>query len=314
METLGLPFSWMGTKVKMRGVLLPIIDSIPRALYVEPFGGAGGLFFGKKPERAEVFNDSNELIINAFRTLRNSETREQVLMLLDATPMSRSVYYELKPIMRKYFVGEDYQLEKKRARLDEYSNEVAIAYAFLYIQNVGFRGAGFNRAFGGGSKGKDAGSVMSAYSGNRRRLCRYVERLEQVSIECLDAFECIAKYDHSQTLFFVDPPYRCKSSVSYRLPWSEECEEKLVETLVKLKGSYVLTVYDNEIYRRLLDCGATRNEFAKKSLMTTIREKMSERVETIYYKSVNGYLNKDISIFNYEDGKKEESEKSERDS
>ena len=146
-KTLGLPFSWMGTKVKMRGVLLPIIESIPRELYVEPFGGAGGLFFGKPPERAEVFNDSNELIINAFRTLRNSETREQVVALLDATPMSRAVYYELEPIMRKYFVGEDYQFEKKRARLDEYSNEVAIAYAFLYVQNVGFQGSGFHRSF-----------------------------------------------------------------------------------------------------------------------------------------------------------------------
>ena len=300
-KTLGLPFSWMGTKVKMRGVLLPIIDSIPRALYVEPFGGAGGLFFGKKPERAEVFNDSNELIINAFRTLRNSETREQVLTLLDATPMSRSVYYELEPIMRKYFVGEDYQLEKERARLGEYSNEVAIAYAFLYVQNVGFQGAGFHRAFGGGSKGKDAARVMSTYAGNRRRLHRYVERLESVAIECLDAFECIAKYDHIQTLFFVDPPYRCKSSVHYRLLWGEEQDERLVETLANLKGSYVLTVYDNEIYRRLLGHGATRREFAKLSLMPTRREKMTERIETIYYKSANGIVKGERSIFDYGD-------------
>lgn len=301
MKTLGLPFSWMGTKVKMRGVLLPIIDSIPRTLYVEPFGGAGGLFFGKKPERAEVFNDSNELIINAFRTLRNSETREQVLMLLDATPMSRSVYYELEPIMRKYFIGEDYQIEKRRARLGEYSNEVAIAYAFLYVQNVGFQGSGFHRSFGGGSKGEDAANVMNKYAGNRRRLHRYAERLEYVSIECLDAFECIEKYDHSQTLFFVDPPYRCKSSTSYRLSWNEEQDERLVETLVNLKGSFVLTVYDNEIYRRLLEYGAMRREFTKLSLMPTNREKIIERIETIYYKSANGYLDKDISLFNYED-------------
>lgn len=299
-KTLGLPFSWMGTKVKMRGVLLPIIESIPRELYVEPFGGAGGLFFGKPPERAEVFNDSNELIINAFRTLRNSETREQVVALLDATPMSRAVYYELEPIMRKYFVGEDYQFEKKRARLDEYSNEVAIAYAFLYVQNVGFQGSGFHRSFGGGSKGKDAARVMSTYSGNRSRLYRHVERMETVSLECLDAFECIAKYDHVQTLFYIDPPYRCKSSVSYRLSWGEEQDAKLVETLAALKGSFVLTVYDNDVYRRLLDQGATRREFTKLSLMPTKRDKMIERVETIYYRSATGTKEFGRSMFNYD--------------
>jgi len=32
-------------------------------------------------------------------------------------------------------------------------------------------------------------------------------RLEKVNVECLDALDCIRRYDRQHTLFFIDPPY-----------------------------------------------------------------------------------------------------------
>ena len=55
-ERLTIPIRWLGSKVRMRKRILSILDEVPRELYVEPFGGAGAIFFGKEPERS-VYND-----------------------------------------------------------------------------------------------------------------------------------------------------------------------------------------------------------------------------------------------------------------
>lgn len=187
----------------MRGVLLPIIEKIPRTLYVEPYCGALGLFLGKPQERAEVVNDTNRALVNCLKTLRD----------------------------------------------------------------------------------RDAARIIRGYANARDRMMSYCERLQSVCVECLDALDCVKRYDHEDTLFFIDPPYNCASSACYRTSWTRDDERELVDVLTTLKGSFVLTVYDTDEYRRLVDCGARRVEHTKTTTVPTDRNAMIERVETIYIKA-----------------------------
>lgn len=249
----------------MRGVLLPMIEKIPRTLYVEPYCGALGLFLGKPPERAEVVNDSNRALVNCLKTLRDRDAAQTLQELLTRTaPLSRAMRYELTPIVQAYFRGESIAEFKRAANLADYTDDFAAAFAFFYVQNTGFGGAGFCASFGGGAKGKDAARIIRGYANARDRMMSYCERLQSVCVECLDALDCIKKYDHEDTLFFIDPPYACASSASYRTSWTRDDERELVDVLATLKSSFVLTVYDTDEYRRLVDCGARRQEHAKK--------------------------------------------------
>ena len=284
---LTVPFTWVGTKVSMRRALLPIIDTIPRRLYVEPFFGAGGLFFGKEREKAEVVNDRNDFIMNLFRTLRDEQNYREVMRLLDATPMSRSAYYELFSLFKLYFQHshESRIADMKRlARLDGYSDEVVKAYVFFYIKTTCFGGTGIKRTFAGGQKGDHANKIARDYLQKRSNLHRYVSRLDGVVLESLDVFDCVSKYDDASTLFYLDPPYDSQSTKEYKLPWRDDEERALVDTLANIKGRFVLTCYDTPNYRRLLDANCERIEVKRKSTISSFCKENELRIETIYIK------------------------------
>lgn len=282
---LGLPFSWMGTKVKMRRVILPILEQIPRRLYAEPFCGAGGLFFGKPQEKAEVLNDSNRAIINVFKALQDATRRECVLELLAMMPSSRAAYDMLEPIVLKYMMGADFTQEKAVAGLSSLDDDTCAAYAFLYAQNNTFSGAGLCRGFCGGSKGKDSSRFIQGWNNKRTKLPAFATRLASVQLECLDALDFLYKYDHDDTLFFIDPPYWCPSSKNYKAEWNEGKEIELVDFLCNCRASYVLTVYDTPRYRRLLRDGARSFDVHKKTTVASQFNGGEARVETVYFKS-----------------------------
>lgn len=274
----------------MRRVILPILEQIPRTLYAEPFCGAGGLFFGKPQERTEVLNDSNRAIINVFKALQDATRRECVLELLTMMPSSRAEYDMLEPIVLKYMTGADFTQEKAVAGLSSLDDDTCAAYAFLYVQNNTFAGAGLCRGFCGGSKGKYAFRFIHEWNKTRAKLPAFATRLTSVQLECLDAFKFLYKYDHEDTLFFIDPPYACSSSKNYKAEWTKEKEIELVDFLCNCRASYVLTCYDTPRYRTLLETGAKSLLIKKRTTVPKERHAMTERDETLYCKSVKSVV------------------------
>lgn len=56
------PIPWFGGKQLMSGRLLPLFPE--HRTYVEVFGGAGALLFGKNPSAVEVYNDLDSDLVN----------------------------------------------------------------------------------------------------------------------------------------------------------------------------------------------------------------------------------------------------------
>jgi len=69
--TLKAPFGWVGGKSKLSK---DIIDLIPEdiKIYIEVFGGAGSILFGKERTKLEVLNDINSDLINLHRSIRTN--------------------------------------------------------------------------------------------------------------------------------------------------------------------------------------------------------------------------------------------------
>jgi DNA adenine methylase len=78
------PIKWVGGKSKLRKQIIEYLP--PQGMYtcyVEVFGGAGWVLFGKEPSPVEVLNDIDEELIHFYRILRN-RTDDLVNQLLES--------------------------------------------------------------------------------------------------------------------------------------------------------------------------------------------------------------------------------------
>ena len=175
---------------------------------------------------------------------------------------------------------------KHSLNLTDYSDEIAVAYAFFYCMNTCYSGRVNKRtSFAGGQKGDCADNTIRRYYKARTSLQQFADRFATVYIENLHYEACVRKYDDKETFFYLDPPYSVEVSSGYGTGWSESEEEMLVELLSEIEGSFVLSCYDNERYEGLLECGATRETF---NAFSTIAQNgggaTAKRVETIYWR------------------------------
>lgn len=277
------PFRWYGSKAKMRSRILDVLATIPRKLYVEPFGGSGSIFFGKSPEKS-IYNDTNGLLVNFFRKLRSKSDRDEIKEITSFVPESRTYWYEMKEVCKAYQTGDKDRLDEaiRAANLKDYDETIAVAVAFFYCQNFAFSGTVLNSY---GEKLNDATS-SPGYESRIANLDEYAQRLALCNITDRDFRDCIAKHDGTETLFYLDPPYEVKSNREYRSGWTSADTSDLVAILCDLKGSAVLSCYDGELYRPLLDAGYEKRDF---TTQTTIRRSYDDgsifdRVETLYWR------------------------------
>ncbi len=63
--------AWIGGKKRLRGEIIRRFPKDGVDKYVEPFGGAGWVLFGKEPHKREVYNDINGELVNLFRMAKH---------------------------------------------------------------------------------------------------------------------------------------------------------------------------------------------------------------------------------------------------
>ena len=72
------PINRMGGKSRLRKI---IIDKIPDHIcYVEPFFGAGWVYFGKEKSEVEIINDIDRELVNLFKMIKEHPKEEERLI------------------------------------------------------------------------------------------------------------------------------------------------------------------------------------------------------------------------------------------
>ena len=281
-KPLTQPFKWLGSKVRMRPRVLEILATIPRKLYVEPFGGSAAILLGKEPENS-VYNDVNGLLVNFFRAIRSPQNREKLREIAVFTPANFDFWHGFKNVCKAFQTGGEDKLQAalEKANLAGYPVEIAVAFAFFYCQSLAFGGSVLH-SYGEHCKprgGNDHAARVASFD-------EYAERLVYTSITNRDFRDCIEKHDHPQTLFYCDPPYECDSSGDYKQGWRSSDTADLVRILCGVQGSVVLSCYDDELYKPLLDAGYEKRDFSVKSSLRrgVYKDSNFDRVETIYFR------------------------------
>lgn len=207
--------SWIGGKKLLRKTIL---EQFPREYdrYIEVFGGAGWVLFGKDEKGMEIYNDVNSDLVNLYRCVKYHP--EAVQKELDGVLMSRELFFDA--------------IQRTRGLTD-----IQRAARFFVAIKESY-GSGLD-SFGVRPKNmKRAVDFLSVAS----------ERLRNVVIENLDFERLIKTYDRDSALFYLDPPYY-ETEKYYPDRFQPEDHERLKNTLENIRGKFVLSYNDCEVIR-----------------------------------------------------------------
>ena len=217
------PLCYLGGKSRLAK---RIVEMIPddHLCYCEAFCGAAWVLFAKEPSKAEVINDADAELATFWRVVQNHYT--PFLDLFRHAVVSRQIF--------------DWESMKRPETLTDLQR----AARYFYLQRCGFGGKTFKRTFG-----------VSATSAARLNLSTIEEdllrvhwRLKRVTVECLDAMDCIRRYDRPTTVFYLDPPYW--GTEGYAVPWPEERYSDLATVLGGIQGRFILSLNDTAAVRK----------------------------------------------------------------
>lgn len=217
------PITYYGGKQKLTKKILAALPA--HKLYAEPFVGGGAIFFAKDKSHVEVINDCNKELINFYKIVQDDFVSLEKLIRI--TLHSRDLHRKAKVV----YCNPDMFTEIKRA------------WAVWTLATQSFS------SMLDGSWGYDiAKRTTSKKVANKRNSFteEYAIRLQDVQIECTDALRIINSRDTSTSFFYCDPPYY-NSDMGHYDGYTIDDYEKLLKTLSKIKGKFLLSSYPSPI-------------------------------------------------------------------
>jgi len=212
---------YLGGKRNLAKIIVARIAEIPHEIYAEPFVGMGGVFLRRPiPAKSEVINDLSADVSGFFRILQRHYSAFMEMMRFQIT--TRAEFDRLVD------TNPDTLTDLERAA------------RFLYLQRT---------AFGGKVSGKNFGVSPSRpgrfdISKLGPMLDDLHSRLSGVVIERLPYADFIRRYDRSETLFYLDPPYwGCEGDYGKAL-FSRADFEEVSDILKGIKGRFILSLND----------------------------------------------------------------------
>lgn len=241
---------WAGGKGKQLTDLLPLIP--PGHLYVEPFGGGASVLLNKPPSPVEVYNDLDEGLVNLFMVIRDEKMFASFYRMVSLTPYSRRLYEE----------ALDWE---------KWDDPVTRAAGFYTVLNQSISGKRLARK-GDWSRGKQD-NVAERWFKRQDSLEWIHRRLRTVQIEMRDALDVLQEWDSPKAVFYCDPPYVLDTRSSrkyYAVEQPDDFHERMVDVLLGVRGSVVLSGYDHPIYGRLTEDGWVSDGYKAIAVMEVV--------------------------------------------
>lgn len=227
-------FRYPGSKWSLAQWIISFFpEGYEKIVYLEPFLGSGAVFFNKRPGTVETINDLNGDVVNLFRVLRDRP--EDLKRVLDLTPYSR----------------EEYDLS-----FDPCEDPLEQARRFI-VRTTQAIGARLNEKSGWRNhKQMKIGDTACKWGGITDTIDIASKRLRGsttnlVQMERMDALRLIERYDSTDVLMYLDPPYVRSSRKSGRL-YTHEMDDsdqiKMLDLICRSRAKIVLSGYPSELY------------------------------------------------------------------
>lgn len=205
--------------------------------YLEPFLGSGAVLFNKPRSHIETVNDLDGEIINLFQLIKSDP--ERLAHEIYWTPYARQIY------------------EDAYRKDPEDSLEKAVRFYIRLNMGHGFRTTGEKVGWKNDVQGREKAYASQDWRNLPEKIIKAAERLRGVQIENMPAVELMKRFNYSNVLIYLDPPYmpNVRHGKQYRHEmFTEESHEELLETALQHKGPVLISGYDTALYNdRLKD-------------------------------------------------------------
>lgn len=232
-----LAFGWYGGKYSHLDFILPHIP-LDATHFCDVFGGSGAVILNVDPFPVKTYNDIDSELVNFFDVLRNQG--DELIEAIGLTPFSREELIRacaMEKNLSKVERARRFYIRARQTRtgLAQRSSKGRWAHCILT-----------SRAGMSGSVSRWLGSVDGLYE--------IVQRLLRVQIENAQAVKIVERYDSSDTVFYLDPPYVHSSrgdTSSYGHEMTDEQHVELAELLHSIDGRAIVSGYRTPLYDQL---------------------------------------------------------------
>lgn len=222
---------WLGGKARIANKIISMLP--PHKRYIEPFFGAGHVFFNKTPAEESIINDINGELMNLYTVVRDEP--HEIVRLIKSTPVTETFFNQLTD---QYWNHRDQWMKR---------NQAYRAFAYYFLIRTSFNSIGRNF------------SVLSDYiqDGILEVLYEVSRKLNtnRVTITSRDWVEVVNDFANSNTLIYLDPPYTVTINATnyyeYVLSKEEHLKIKSVLTSPNMKSKWVLSYDDNPLIYEL---------------------------------------------------------------
>ena len=235
LSALPRPFlRWAGSKQRLLRQIVPRLP-VRFGTYLEPFLGAGSLFFLLEPPHA-ILSDTNLELISTYRAIRD-DPNTVLQYLEDFDPLDRDQYY--------------------RIRDSESRGRFRSAAKFIYLNRACWNG--LYRVNSQGKFNVPYGSPRSSHIIDSSVILACSEALNRPGVELFHGdFESAISNSSTQDLIFLDPPYvtghNNNGFIDYNeklFSWSDQ--ERLASIALDLHASGVNVLITNAYHPDVLD-------------------------------------------------------------
>ena len=186
----------------------------PHKIYIEPFFGAGGMFFNKPKAKYNIVNDLDSDVFNLFQVVMNQKDQ-----------LEKAFY--MMPIhsdLLKYW--------KKNLETDP----IKKALRFLFLSNFTFMGQGTQMRTRGDNVKQDFYTYLDIT----------FKLIENVNLSNCDACKFLLSIEYRGGEFiYSDPPY-IGTTDNYSNSFTKEQSIELFDTLQATKCKFAMSEFDNE--------------------------------------------------------------------
>lgn len=211
----------------------------PHRSYVEPFAGAGSVFFQKARSPCETINELDNRIVNVYKVLRDPVTAAELRRRIELTPFARGTFewsYE-DPV-----------------------DEIDAAHKAITVSFLGQGSDGITRGYRTGFRcrpSEERSTAAHEWATWPAQITFFTARLRGVLIERCDALKLIARLDQRDVLVYCDPPYvlstrsAARSRHGYRHEMTDADHVALAGVLHDCTGMVLISGYPCELYNDL---------------------------------------------------------------
>jgi DNA adenine methylase len=206
---------YLGEKSRLSNFIVPHIPTNIKT-YVEPFGGAYGIFFSLKFNNflntKFIYNDLNPLNYNLFNQLRfNSDFINQIKDIV---------------VDKQYYLDCLFDLDNSDL--------------FISAKNwlITLCSSNMNKI------GEDSWLGDSEFEIFKLKFRAYKYHIDRINyIHNLDYKDIFDIYDSPDTFFYLDPPYKGKESYYINHNFDISSHDELSKVLSKIKGRFILSYW-----------------------------------------------------------------------